>query len=289
MDINGCACYENSTGYTLQHYFTAGPDVWSWGTDLGTCANAIVGGQAYTTTNTQNCIIDASTSSCIQLVGACCLTDGSCSSLTQTDCGAQGGNYLGDNTVCDLVDYYADLDNDGYSSGTIMMAYCQPAGFKLSADLLGPELDCNDDPNQGGAALNPGAPEVCDGIDNDCDSMVDDGDTNVTGQNTYYADGDGDTYGAGPPVLMCISSPPQGFSANNLDCNDGDGNLTIIGNPCDDGNSDTRGDYINNNCECVFPQPIPTLSQWGIIALSLIMLIFGLGAAKELYSVAPSK
>ena len=33
---------------------------------------------------------------------------------------------------------------------------------------MGGEPDCNDDPEMGGANDYPGAPEVCDGRDNDC-------------------------------------------------------------------------------------------------------------------------
>ncbi|HAD12429.1 MAG TPA: hypothetical protein DCF33_08315, partial [Saprospirales bacterium] len=43
--------------------------------------------------------------------------------------------------------------------------------------------DCDDN----NAAINPGAQEVCDGVDNDCDGQVDEG-----VKTTYYADADGD-------------------------------------------------------------------------------------------------
>ena len=53
--------------------------------------------------------------------------------------------------------------------------------------------DCDDDnPN-----VNPEAIEVCDGVDNDCDSLVDDQDSfwlRETGQ-IFYGDGDGDGFG----------------------------------------------------------------------------------------------
>ncbi len=45
-------------------------------------------------------------------------------------------------------------------------------------------IDCDD----GDAAVNPGAAEVCDGIDSDCDALVDD-DSSVTGHGTWHIDG----------------------------------------------------------------------------------------------------
>ncbi|MBK8915426.1 MAG: proprotein convertase P-domain-containing protein [Phycisphaerales bacterium] len=44
---------------------------------------------------------DAAT--CVRAVGACCLTNGDCIITTSAACGAQGGNYLGDDTNCGVV------------------------------------------------------------------------------------------------------------------------------------------------------------------------------------------
>ena len=63
--------------------------------------------------------------------------------------------------------------------------------------------------------VNPGAVEFCDGIDNDCNGMVDDN----LAINTYYLDSDNDGYGAlGFPLDTCLLVPPSGYtwSADDL-------------------------------------------------------------------------
>ncbi len=57
--------------------------------------------------------------------------------------------------------WYKDIDADGYTDGTTQSSCLQPTGYVASA-LSG---DCNDN----NAAINPGAAEICDGLDNDCD------------------------------------------------------------------------------------------------------------------------
>jgi hypothetical protein len=61
-------------------------------------------------------------------------------------------------------DYYPDADGDGYGDGSGTTAVCPTPGYVVQAG------DCND----GDAAINPGATEVCgDGIDNNCNAGVD--------------------------------------------------------------------------------------------------------------------
>ncbi|USN54761.1 MAG: hypothetical protein H6765_09895 [Candidatus Peribacteria bacterium] len=45
--------------------------------------------------------------------------------------------------------------------------------------------------------MYPGNAEVCDTLDNDCNTLVDDADPGVTDQTTWYLDGDSDGYGSG--------------------------------------------------------------------------------------------
>ena len=69
-----------------------------------------------------------------------------------------------------------------------------PAGYVSDA------TDCND----ANAAVNPGATEVCNGIDDDCDGLTDEGLT----PTTYYADTDGDGFGNSAVLQTTCSGAP---------------------------------------------------------------------------------
>ncbi len=63
--------------------------------------------------------------------------------------------------------------------------------------------------------MHPGAPELCNGRDDDCDGVLDDGLT----LRDWFADGDADGYGAGQALVACY--PPKGYVSNGRDCDDG--------------------------------------------------------------------
>ena len=108
--------------------------------------------------------------------------------------------------------WYKDADGDGYSDGTTTVAVDRPAGYKLASELTATSGDCNDN----NAAVHPGAVEVCNGTDDNCNGQTDEGVT-----TTYYQDADGDGYG-NPAVSTQACSAPVGYVTNNTDCNDAD-------------------------------------------------------------------
>ncbi|MBL3619527.1 MAG: putative metal-binding motif-containing protein [gamma proteobacterium endosymbiont of Lamellibrachia anaximandri] len=122
--------------------------------------------------------------------------------------------------------YYLDSDSDGYGTQTTsQIAISQPAGYVLD------NTDCNDTT----AAANPGATEIADGIDNDCDSEVDEG------FNTYYQDADSDGYG-NLAVTQLALTQPAGYVLDNTDCDDSSATV----NPAA---TENPSDGIDNNCD----------------------------------------
>jgi len=85
--------------------------------------------------------------------------------------------------------------------------------------------------------MTNGGIEACDGIDNDCDAVIDEG-----VKNTYYLDADDDGYGD-PNNTAQACTAPAGYVAENTDCNDSDGSV----NP----GAEEVCDGIDNDCDGV--------------------------------------
>ena len=150
---------------------------------------------------------------------------------------------------CETAAYYADADGDGFGDANNPTESCDlPSGHVSDATDCNdgdgavypgaPEEDCADpvdyncdgsvgyadDDGDGFAAceecddsdadINPGAVEVCNDIDDDCDGEVDDGVL-----SSFYADVDSDGYGdAESSVEACQA--PSGHVADDTDCDD---------------------------------------------------------------------
>ncbi len=159
--------------------------------------------------------------------------------------------------ACPTLSYYADVDGDGYGAGTAVNACAQPVGYVSNS------TDCND----ANAAVNPGATEVCNGTDDDCSGVADDGLTFTD----YYADLDLDGYGAGAATNACAQ--PIGFVTTNTDCDDNNASAnpaaTEICNTIDD-NCDGQIDegVQNTYYEDMDGDGYGSMSFWSIQACS---------------------
>ena len=70
--------------------------------------------------------------------------------------------------------------------------------------------DNGDDCNDGSALVRPGATEICNNIDDDCNGDIDD---NAIGTSLYYQDSDGDGHGTSAATLIScpIFDPTTGL------------------------------------------------------------------------------
>lgn len=200
--------------------------------------------------------------------------------------------------------YYEDADQDGYGNDAVSVVKCVlPFGFvtlhgdcsddapavnPASLEQCGDNIDNNcdgqidegcvidndedgydssvdcDDEN---ALINPGATEVCNLVDDDCDVEIDE---YVT--ITYYSDFDMDGFG-GVNITIEACQLPQGYVTNSLDCDDtmityldqdldGNGSQTMdacgvdSNDDCDDNNASTYvgatevcGNSVDENCD----------------------------------------
>jgi hypothetical protein len=110
-----------------------------------------------------------------------------------------------DDTPVDRTTWYVDADADSYgvTTGTTL-ACTRPSGYAALS------TDCDDT----ASSVHPGATEVCNSIDDDCDGVADAGLT-----VTWYRDADTDTYGD-PTVSTDSCTAPSGYVRDDTDCDD---------------------------------------------------------------------
>ena len=121
--------------------------------------------------------------------------------------GTEWRNFAGEQAT----NWYADTDGDGYGGGTAVLSCIQPAGYVASSG------DCDD----ADADVSPVQSEICNGIDDNCDGIID---NDPIDGLIYYADTDGDGFG-NAAITQVACSQPSGYVSVAGDCNDADASV----------------------------------------------------------------
>jgi MYXO-CTERM domain-containing protein len=127
-----------------------------------------------------------------------------CGNSVDEDCSGVDG------TPAEERSWWSDADGDGFGDETeLPVASCESTlpGRVQNGD------DCNDTTN----TVAPGVTEVCDGVDQDCDDLVD---NTGAASVTYYRDVDGDGFGDPQTAQDSSCGQPVGFVDEAGDCDD---------------------------------------------------------------------
>jgi len=134
----------------------------------------------------------------------------------------------------DARPWYIDGDGDGWGDpDSVVVACTQPAGTIARGG------DCDD----AEPAVHPLVAERCDGVDNDCDAVVDESPQDGI---VCYSDDDGDGYGASvddwKAQIGSYCEVPSGYASVEGDCADQDESVYP-------GAPEVCGDGIDQDCD----------------------------------------
>lgn len=133
---------------------------------------------------------------------------------------------------------YPDLDGDGYGDGSVPALNPPPC---LILEGYAPnETDCNDSV----PSIHPAGAEKCDGLDNDCDGLLDE-----DVKTTFYLDEDGDGAG-GHSGQVDACQAPVGYAPSDNDCDDGD--------PSTSPAAPELCNRLDDDCDAAIDEGVPT-------------------------------
>jgi len=113
---------------------------------------------------------------------------------------------------CDALVYYPDIDGDGFGDMNLGVLSCDPVpGYLLDGG------DCDDTE----VDVRPGAEELCNVRDDDCDGETDEG----LEPGLYYPDPDGDGYAADGETAELGCNNSEGLAPELGDCAPDDPNV----------------------------------------------------------------
>ncbi|MFN7142901.1 MAG: MopE-related protein [Myxococcota bacterium] len=116
-----------------------------------------------------------------------------------------------DDGADDATPFYADTDGDTFGDALVREEACAaPTGFVADA------TDCDDTR----ADVFPGAAEVCNTRDDDCDGVIDP--DSAADATWWYPDVDGDRFGRADALPVVACAPPAGWVDDATDCDDAD-------------------------------------------------------------------
>jgi hypothetical protein len=129
---------------------------------------------------------------------------------------------------CDGLELcFDDVDNDGFAGDALALGDVFCTGFPDEGG------DCDDNR----PAVNPLAPEFCDGVDNDCNGLVDDGVAFLD----FFIDADQDGFGDPATAVTACTPPGPGFISMGMDCDDANNAI----NPAA---TDVPADGVDQDC-----------------------------------------
>jgi len=271
-DGTSCTCTANDVRQCSQD--SGGrPIAWPLNKPVGACKYG-----------SQTCLTDGTWGPCTDAVGP---TQETCNQLDDDCNGLKDDGPAPDHVPVDAVYFAYDGDNDqharipdkdyalvhacsfnapsaapaaclmgslaGCALGKTVQECCPPNRWKFAASLQSD--DCNDQ----NAQVNPTAPELCDGIDNDCNSKPDEGcickPNEVDSQCSQTSNGAPITWPKGAPVGACKygtrSCSSDGKSWGS--CN-GAISPAAVDNCAKSGSDDNCNGVANDGCGCVAPK-----------------------------------